>query len=129
MIQIIAKVDEILSHILNMNWLYHFNYNWKVWLMWFHKKHMDKFFIQTNTSVLKNKKNCWKITFIWKMTRIMLDAFVSKFISYVYQNSRWNQRKIVPKIYPKKKTFSCLKQPPIVCFHLVPWLFKLMPFF
>jgi len=53
MIQIITKLNEILSHILSMNWLYHFNYNWKVWLMWFHKKHLDKFFIQTNISVLK----------------------------------------------------------------------------
>jgi hypothetical protein len=32
MIQTIAKLDEIFIHILNMNWLYHFNYNWKVWL-------------------------------------------------------------------------------------------------
>jgi hypothetical protein len=53
-IQIIAKLDEIFSHILNMNWLYHFNYNWKVWFeMWFHKKHMDKIFIQMNINVLK----------------------------------------------------------------------------
>ncbi len=26
-IQIIAKLNEVLSHILNMNRLYHFNYN------------------------------------------------------------------------------------------------------
>jgi len=49
----IAKLGEILNYILNMNWLYHFNYNWKVWLVWFHKKHIDKFFIQTSISVLK----------------------------------------------------------------------------
>jgi hypothetical protein len=24
-------------NILNMNWLYHFNYNWNAWLMWFTK--------------------------------------------------------------------------------------------
>jgi hypothetical protein len=55
-IQIIAKLDEIFSHILNMNWLYHFNYNWKVWFeMWLHKKHLDKFFIQMNINVLKKK--------------------------------------------------------------------------
>ncbi len=27
LIQMITKLDEVLSHILNMNWLYHFNYN------------------------------------------------------------------------------------------------------
>jgi len=31
------------------------------------------------------------------MTRFMLEAFVSKSILYVYQNARWNQRKIAPK--------------------------------
>jgi kynurenine formamidase len=74
------------------------NYNWKVWFMWFHKKHLDKFFIQTSISVLK-KTLCWKLTFIWKMTIIMLEAFVLKLILYVYQNTRWNQRKTTPKIY------------------------------
>jgi hypothetical protein len=28
----------------------------------------------------------------------MLEAFVSKFILYVYKNAKWNQRKIDPKI-------------------------------
>jgi hypothetical protein len=54
MIQIIVKLDELFNHILNMNWLYHFNYNWTVWFMWFHKNHIDKFFIQTSINVLKN---------------------------------------------------------------------------
>jgi hypothetical protein len=27
----------------------------------------------------------------------MLEAFVSKFILYVYKNVKWNQRKIAPK--------------------------------
>jgi hypothetical protein len=53
MIQMIPKLDEIFSHILNMNWLYHFNYNWKFWLVWFHKKHLNKFFIQMSINVLK----------------------------------------------------------------------------
>jgi hypothetical protein len=53
MIQIIAKLDEIFSHILNMDWLYHFNYNWKVCFMWFHKKTYGHFFIQTSISVFK----------------------------------------------------------------------------
>jgi hypothetical protein len=115
MIQIIAKLNEILSHILNKNWLYHFNYNWKVWLIWFHKKHLDKIFIQKSISVLK-KTFCWKFTFIWKMTRIMLEAFVLKFILYVYQNVRWNfLKKLPPKytqIYPKITHFFGLKRPP-----------------
>jgi hypothetical protein len=72
-----------------MNLLYHFNYNWKVWFIWFHNKHLNKFFIQMNISVLK-KKFGWKVIFIWKTERIMLKAFVSKYILYVYQNIRWN---------------------------------------
>jgi hypothetical protein len=122
MIQIIAKVDEVLSHILNLNWLYHFNYNWKVWFMWFQKKHMNKFFIETIIIVLK-KIFCWKITFIWKMTRIMSKAFVSKSILYMFIKTLDEIKEKLPpeytKIYPKY-TFSCLKwggPPPIVCFH------------
>ncbi len=114
MIQIIAKLNEILNHILNMNWLYHFNYNWKVWLMWFHKKHLDKFFIQTSISVLKTFI-ILKFTFIWKMTRIMLEAFVLKLILYVYQNSKWNLKKTTPNIYqniPKKSTLFWSKMSP-----------------
>jgi hypothetical protein len=97
MIQIIAKLDEVFSHILNMNWLYHSNYNWKVWFIWFHIKHLDQFFIQTSILSVLEKTFCWKITFIWKMIRNLLEAFVSKSILYVYQNVRWSQRKIVPK--------------------------------
>jgi len=37
------------------------------------------------------------------MTRIMLKAFAPKFILYVYQNIKWNQKQIAPKIYPQKK--------------------------
>jgi len=96
MIQIITKLDEVLSYIFIMNWLYHFNYNWKFWFMWFHKKHLDKFFIQMNISVLK-KPFCWKNILFWKMTRIMLEAFVLKSILYVYQHARWNQRKTTPQ--------------------------------
>jgi hypothetical protein len=89
MIQIIVKLDETFNHILNMNWLYDFTCNWKIWLMWFHKKHLDKFLIQVSMCVEK-KTFCWKITFVWKMTRIMLEDFVLKSILYVYQNVGWN---------------------------------------
>jgi len=41
----------------------------------------------------------------------MLEVFISKSILYVYQNVKWNQIKIGPKIYPQKNTFSCLKWP------------------
>ncbi len=53
MIKIIAKLNEIFIHILNMSWLYHFNYNWKVWLMWFHKKTSREIFHSNEQSVLK----------------------------------------------------------------------------
>jgi len=46
----------------------------------------------------------------------MLEAFVSKSILYVYQNVRWNQIKIVPKIYqniPPKKKFIAWSGPPL----------------
>jgi hypothetical protein len=120
MIQILEKLDEVLSHILNMNWLYHFNYNWKVWFMWFHKKDLNKVFIQMSISVLK-KNILLKNYFYLKMTRIMLYTFVSKTILFIYQNTRWNQRRLAPKIYqniPKKEyIFFDLKQPYLVCFH------------
>jgi hypothetical protein len=75
-------------------------------------KKKNKFFIQTNILSALKKANCWNFTFIWKMTRIMLKALVSKSNLYVYQNARWNQRKNAPKIYPPKSTLSCLKLPP-----------------
>jgi hypothetical protein len=65
-------------------------------------------FHSNGISVLK-KTFCWKINFIWKMTRIMLYTFVSKTILCFYQNTRWNQRRLAPKIYPKKSTFFLLK--------------------
>jgi hypothetical protein len=111
MIKIIAKLNEVFIHILNMSWLYHFNYNWKVWLMWFHKKYIEKFFIQTN-KVCWEKTFCWKIIFIWKITKIMLEAFLLKFILYVYQNVRWNQITTAPKIYPKIVLFFWPKTVP-----------------
>jgi len=112
MIQINVKLNEVLSHILNMKWLYHFNYNWKVWLMWFHKKHLDKFFIQTSTSVLK-KTFCWKIIFIWKLTRIMLEAFVSKSILYILSKHWMKSKKDCPQNISPKKYILLPKTPPL----------------
>jgi len=47
-----------------------------------------KFLIQTSIIMLEKKK-------FWK---IMLQAFVPKSILHVYKKSKWNQRKIAPKI-------------------------------
>jgi hypothetical protein len=118
MIKIITNFDEVLIHILNLNWLYHFN--WKVWLMWFHKKHLKKFFIQINISVLK-KIFWWKITFIWKMIRIMLLGGLCIKIHFIclwkcYMKSKKNCPQNIPKYIPAKSTFSCLKQPPQCAF-------------
>jgi hypothetical protein len=98
MIQIIAKLDEILSHILNMNWLYHFNYNWKVWLVWFHKKRMHKFFIQMSISVLK-ENILLKNYFHLKDDKNYFGGLLSKSTLYIFQNARWNERKTTFKIY------------------------------
>jgi hypothetical protein len=46
------------------------------------------------------------------MTKTMLEAFVSKSILYVYQNARWNQRKIDPQNIPQKMCIFLPKMPP-----------------
>jgi hypothetical protein len=43
-IQIITTFDEIFNHILNMNWLYHFNSIWKFHSCDFTKKYLDEVF-------------------------------------------------------------------------------------
>jgi hypothetical protein len=120
MIQIIAKLDEIFSQILNMSWLYHFNSIWKVPFLWFHKKDSDEIFHSNKHKCDIDKKNCWKISVIWTITRIMLKAFVSISILYVYQKARWNQIKIILKIILNVlKIIHFLAQNglSIVCFH------------
>jgi hypothetical protein len=75
--------------------------------MWFHKKHLDKFFIQKSISVLK-KYILLKKYFHLKDDNNYVGGLCIKSILYVYQNARWNQRKPTPKIYqnmPKKSTF------------------------
>ncbi len=115
-VQIYSKNDSnscktlwVLNHILNVNWLDHFNYNWKVWLMWFHKKTFEQVFHSNNISVLK-KTFWWKITFIWKMNFFMLKAFVSKFIKMLDEIKEKLPQKIL-----KNNTFSYLKCPPLKC--------------
>jgi len=81
----------------------------------FTKKSKQIFHSNEHIKRIEKTKFVKKITFIWKMTRIMLEAFVSKSILYVYQNARWNQRKIAPQIYqnipPKKYIFLRKKAP------------------
>ncbi len=108
MIQIIAKIDEVFSHILNMNSLYHFNYNWKVWFMWFHKKHLHKFFIQINIRVLKENillknyfhlkkyKNCFggllyqnPFYIYFKILNVMKEKLLSKYIKILPKQRKW----------------------------------------
>jgi hypothetical protein len=74
MIQKIITFHEVFSHIFNMSPIP------------YEKFHSCDF-----------TKNIW-IFFIWKIIGIMLHAFVSKSILYVYQNVRWNQRKHASKI-------------------------------
>jgi hypothetical protein len=56
MIPIITTLDEVLSHILNVSWLNHFNSIWKVSLMWFHKKHLDEVFHSNKHNYVSKKK-------------------------------------------------------------------------
>jgi hypothetical protein len=53
MIQIFAKLNEVFSHVLNMNWLYHSITIEKFDSCNFKKKHLDKFFIEMNINMLK----------------------------------------------------------------------------
>jgi hypothetical protein len=79
-----------------------------------------KFFVQTKHKCDIEKKNCWKISVIWTITRIMLKTFVSKSILYVYQKVRWNQIKITLKIILnvlKNIHFLARNGLSIVCFH------------
>jgi hypothetical protein len=56
----------------------------------------------------------------------MLETFVSKLILYVYQNARWNQRKISLKIIQ-----NILEKKHILLPNKVPWYcaFNLQPLF
>ncbi len=64
-IQTITKLDEIHSHILHMNSLSHFNYIWRVPLIWFIKNIWMRFFIQTSVFTLyDNVVYKWK-TWTW----------------------------------------------------------------
>jgi len=123
LIQIIVKLDETFNHILNMNWLYHFNCNWKIWFMWFHKKHLDKFFIQMNISVLK-KNILSENYFQLKDDQNYVGQLCIK-IHFICLSKRKMKlkKKIAPKIYqnmPKTSTFFLPKMVPYSV--LSPWV-------
>jgi hypothetical protein len=114
MIQIITTLDEILSHISNISWLYHFNSIWKVPLMWFHKKHLDEVFDSNKHNYVGKKKVCWKI---------MLQPFVPKSILHVYKKKldeikeKWPQ--IIQNVFFLKYIFlpKVTPTPPLLYFH------------
>ncbi len=102
----------------------------------FTKNILKEFFIQMNISVLK-KIFWWKITFNWKMTRIMLLGGLCIKIHFIclskcYMKSKKNCPQNIPKYIPPKSTFSCLKRPlpnvfslvsfVLLCFH--SWIFR-----
>jgi hypothetical protein len=51
----ITKFDGIPSHILHINWLYHFNSIWIFSFIWFHNKHINEVLILINVRV-KNEE-------------------------------------------------------------------------
>jgi hypothetical protein len=62
----------------------------KIWFIWFHKKHLIGMFHSNQCKRVKKLKNCWKITLIWKVARIMLKILCQIFTLCVSQNARWN---------------------------------------
>jgi len=54
-------------------------------------KKLDKFSIQMNRSVLKEKK-LLRNYFHLRKKRIMLKFFISKSILYIYQNVKWKKK-------------------------------------
>jgi len=112
MIQIITTLDEIFNHILNVSSLNHFIFHMKSFTHVISQKTCwMKFFIQTNITMLK-KKVYWKNYFSLKDNKNNVRGFISTFILHVYQNAKWNQRKLDPKIIQnllKINAFSCPK--------------------
>jgi hypothetical protein len=126
----------IWCNVLLLHRMHHFN--WKVWLMWFHKKHLNKFFIQMNISVenniLLNYYFHLKDDTNYVAWRPLYQNPFYMFIKMLYKI----KEKLPPKytkIYPPQNTFSCLKWPPppptgvlssvsfvLLCFH--SWIFR-----
>ncbi len=92
----IAKLDEVLSFILNISSLYHFSYNWNLNHV-ISQKTYGQVFHSNKHKCVEKKYFVEKITSIWKIIQIMLEPFVLKSILYVYQNAKRNQIKTTPK--------------------------------
>jgi len=93
-----------------VNWLYYFNYNWKVWFMWFHKKCLNKFFIQTSISVLEKDILLKSLIGPWN-PRIMGLIYIFKFQYFnclisicdsIRKNEKWVIRAYQKMKYSKK---------------------------
>jgi len=83
----IANLDEIFNHTLNMNWLYDFISIWKHPLMFHSNEH--KF----------EKNNIFEKNYSFqKVMRIALKILCFKYILCVCQNTRWNKTKFSTKI-------------------------------
>ncbi len=104
MIQIIAKLDEIPNHILNMNWLYHFNLQLKSLTYVISQKTYGQVFHS-------NKHKC-----VEKL--LSFERWQELWWTPLYQNSFYMFIKMlndVPKIYqniPKKKYIFLIKATP-----------------
>ncbi len=94
-------INEVLSHILNMNSLYCFNFIWKVAFLWFHKNHPNKVFHSNKHNYVENKisgkKSLLKNYFHLKNSKNYIGGLWTKSISHVYQNTKWNWRKSNPQ--------------------------------
>ncbi len=108
MIQIIAKLDEVFSHVLNMNWLYHFNYNWKVWFMWFHKKTSGQFFYSNKHKCVEKKHFIGKLPSFERWQELCWRLlYQNPFYMFIKMLDEIKE-KLPPKYTPQKKN-SCLK--------------------
>jgi hypothetical protein len=112
-VQIITTLDEVLNHVLNMSWLKHFNSTWKVALMWFHKKNLDKVF-HLNKHNYVEKTKLLKLYFCFKNNKNHVGGFCIKFHFTCFFKCSMKSMKNYPQNNTKctpKKTFSCLKWP------------------
>jgi hypothetical protein len=103
MIQIIAKFHEVPSQILNTNWLYNFNYNWTIWLKWFHIN-----FFHSNKHKCVEKKHFVEYLYL-KNYKNYVGGFCIRIHFICLSKCKMKLKNNCPKIY-QKKTFSCLKQ-------------------
>ncbi len=104
-IEIIAKLDEIFNHILNMNWLY--NYNWKFWFMWFHKKRYGQIFHSNGHKCVEKKHVVERQKLFWK------PFYQNPFYMFI---KMLNEKENSPKICPKTEYIFLPKMAPYSVF-------------